>query len=105
MDAAPKPNARGGLDTPQAGDYMASTMPPAASNTPSVEDAQMKKQGLLRMGGLVIPVTVMDEKGSYAETRVYGEHKYLVEPISGSGTKWVSADMVDLFPGRVPCAS
>ena len=48
-------------------------------------------QGYVTLGGLKVIVAIMDAKVSYGKTR------YLVTPLSGSGSVWIDADRFTLW--------
>lgn len=54
------------------------------------------KQGTITLEGLTIPVTTKDARMSFGGCHV------LIEPVHGSGEKWVEAKRVALAEGEGP---
>ena len=51
------------------------------------------KRGTLESGGIVVKVNVIDVK------IVFGRLMFFIEPVAGTGSKWVNADSVTLEIG------
>jgi hypothetical protein len=60
-------------------------------NTVAMMSQAIGKQASIYQGGLTVTVRIMDAKQAYGQTR------YLVTPVTGSGSVWVNSDRVSII--------